>query len=288
MKKLTVTALGTGDAFSAQRYSSCLLLETEATRVLVDCPHPIRKILKESTGGRVDVLDIDAVVVTHLHADHASGLEGFIWFTHFVRSLVSTPASTSADAPAGAHGKAKVIAHPAVLRGLWPMLAPSMSELLVVDDDNRPAHREHLEAHDLIDAVPLDDDGVVVGDLHLRPRITVHHIPTTALQVSAVGTAGSSSPSSPSSSSPSPSSLLLGYSADTAFDPALIAWLDEAPRIIHETNFGAHTPYEKLAALPSSLRAKMSLIHWSDFFDVDASVIPVLKDGDSFTVDIPD
>ena len=80
---MKVTALGTGDAFSADRYSSCLLVEAGDTRLLVDCPHPIRKILKESTRGRVDVGDIDGLILTHLHADHASGVEGFAWFCRF-------------------------------------------------------------------------------------------------------------------------------------------------------------------------------------------------------------
>ena len=51
----------------------------------------------------------------------------------------------------------------------------------------------------------------------------------------------------------------LGYSADTAFDPALLSWLSEADLIVHETNLGPiHTPYEKLASLPSDLRGKMN------------------------------
>jgi ribonuclease BN (tRNA processing enzyme) len=203
-----VTALGTGDAFSADRYSSCLLIETGTSRVLVDCPHPIRKVLKESTGGRVDVGDIDAVILTHLHADHASGVEGFAWFCRFV---LGRPM--------------RLFAHEAVLAGLSTQHA------------------------------------VTVGGLQVSARLTAHHIPTTALFFDD----GSSQ---------------LGYSADTAFDPELIAWLARADVVIHETNFGAHTPYAKLAALPEATRRKLHLIHWPDGFDAAASTIPVLHDGD--------
>ena len=62
----------------------------------------------------------------------------------------------------------------------------------------------------------------------------------------------------------------FGYSADTAFDEDLLAWLDVADVVFHETNFGAHTPYANLAALPQPLRDKLRLIHWPDGFDVEA------------------
>lgn len=65
----------------------------------------------------------------------------------------------------------------------------------------------------------------------------------------------------------------LGYSADTAFDPTRIDWLSEADVVIHETNLGVHTPYEKLVALPQELRERMRLVHYPDDFDVENSVI---------------
>ena len=43
-----VTALGVGDAFSARWYSTCLLVTAGENRLLIDCPHPIRKVLAES------------------------------------------------------------------------------------------------------------------------------------------------------------------------------------------------------------------------------------------------
>ena len=81
---------------------------------------------------------------------------------------------------------------------------------------------------------------------------------------------------------------MLGYSADTAYDPTLIEWLDDADLIVHETttmiHTGVHTPYEKLAALPESLRSKMRLTHYPDDFDVNASVIEPLRQGRIYEV----
>ncbi len=242
---MKITALGTGDAFSADRYSSCLLVEEGDTRLLIDCPHPIRKILKESTKGRVDVGDIDALILTHLHADHASGVEGFAWFCRFAL-----------------HKKARICAHPGVLEHLWGQVQGSMSELLHVDDDNKPHHRSRLEADDVFDTVPLTSS-MKIGVFDVESRLTIHHIPTTALFFRGQRDT-------------------FGYSADTAFDPELIAWLARGDVVAHETNFGAHTPYAKLRDLPAELRKKMRLIHWPDGFDIDHDgAIAVLHDGDT-------
>ena len=247
---MRVTALGTGDAFSADRYSSCLLVEDGVTRLLVDCPHPIRKILKESTKARVDVGDIDGLVLTHLHADHASGVEGYAWFCRFALQK-----------------KAKIYAHPAVLEALWGQLQASMSELLHVDEHNKPHHRSRLDAGDVFELVPLTA-AMDIGSFSVESRLTIHHIPTTALRFTSIADGTQKS---------------LGYSADTAYDDDLIAWLLQSDLVVHETNWGAHTPYAKLAVLPAAARQKMRLIHWPDEFDGvfgGGDAIARLVDGD--------
>lgn len=246
MSALSFVALGVGDAFSARWYSSCLLVETRGARLLVDCPHPIRKILRESTGGRVDVGDIDAVVLTHLHADHASGLEGFGYFSHFALGR-----------------RAKLLAHPSVTARLWDgHLAAGMEQLLPVDGQ-RP---DPKGLDDYFEIVPLDlERAVNLGPFRIECRPTIHHVPTTALRIAAAG-------------------RTLGYSADTAFDESLIAWLSAADLVVHETNLGVHTPYERLAALPAELRARMRLIHYPDSFDLATSEIEPLAQGEQYAV----
>jgi hypothetical protein len=73
---LDLLALGVGDAFSAVHYSTCLALRAEGRWLLVDCPHPIRKMMREASlrgGIELDIDGVEAVALTHLHADHASG-----------------------------------------------------------------------------------------------------------------------------------------------------------------------------------------------------------------------
>src|SRR3954469_24711069 len=105
MSGLRVVVLGVGDAFSALSYSSCLALEADGSWLLIDCPHPIRKILRESTaslGEPLDAAQLRGVVLTHLHADHCCGLEGLGYFGYYA---LKRPIP--------------LLAHPLVLEKLW-------------------------------------------------------------------------------------------------------------------------------------------------------------------------
>lgn len=241
---MELVSLGVGDAFTARYWSTCAVVEAGGRRLLIDCPHPIRRVL---AGAGLDVGDLDAVVITHNHADHVSGLEGLLFFAWFVLRR-----------------KLTLVAHPEVLEDLWNgHLRAGMCRLL-----DPVTHRSHEHVlTDYAELVELDEQGAAsVGPFGLRCRRTVHHVPTFALRIEAEGTS-------------------LGWSADTAFDPSLIAWLAKADRVVHETNLGAHTPYKKLASLPEDLRRKMWLVHYTDQFDTTSSVIEPLREGQRYVID---
>lgn len=249
MSGLSFVPLGVGDAFTAIHFSSSMVVECDESQLLVDCPHPIRRMLRDASlaSGRELVAEkLAGVVITHLHADHASGLEGLAYWFHFV-----------------AGRRLPVLAHPAVASRLWEgHLAAGMEAILPSPDAS--CIEKHLS--DWIEVVPLDEARpVAFGPFAIECRRTIHHVPTTALRIRAAG-------------------RCLAHSADTAFDPALLAWLDEGDLIVHETNHGVHTPYEKLAALPEAMRVKMRLNHYPDEFDAAESVIEALREGDVYDV----
>ena len=220
--------LGVGDAFSALHYTSCCLLESGGEWLLLDCPHPIRKILREGTlralDRPLDVGDLAGVALTHLHADHSSGLEGLGFYAHFAL-----------------HRRMPLLVHPDVAARLWERLAAGMERLL--DPDGRES-RQTLDTY--FEVVPLDEARAVrLGPFEVECRKTWHHIPTTALRVRAGG-------------------RTIAHSADTRFDPPLIDWLLEADLALHETGPGIHTPLEDLEGLPAEKRARMRLIHYPD------------------------
>jgi ribonuclease BN (tRNA processing enzyme) len=247
MPSLQFVALGVGDAFSAKYYSSCLALSYDNQVLLVDCPHPIRKMLREAN--QVSPLPINeanilGVALTHLHADHCSGLEGWGYFSFFILRK-----------------KAALLCHPQIKKRLWEGCLAAGMEQLILDGQS---HSHQLT--DYFDYQALDlDKSISIGPFTIECRKTIHHIPTTAFRISA----GNRS---------------LGYSADTSYDESLLKWLDKTDVIVHETNYGIHTPYEKLAALPARTRSKMRLIHYPDDFDRDASVIEALKQGQLYEV----
>ncbi len=245
---LSFLAVGVGDAFSALSYSACLAIEAkgpdgEVNRLLIDCAHPVRKALREATLERekpLDIGDFDALLLTHLHADHASGLEGWGFFHRFALGR-----------------QAKVLTHPQVKRDLWSSLSPSMGVLI------ERGVRQPKELETYFDVETFTDE-IAVGPFRIECRTTWHHIPTIALRVHAYGRS-------------------LGYSADTAFDPALIEWLAKCDHVVHETNFGgAHTDYASLRELDPEIRKKMSLIAYPDGFE--SKEIALLRQGEQMEV----
>jgi ribonuclease BN (tRNA processing enzyme) len=203
-----------------------------------------RGVLKDASnaaGISLSLSDIGHVLITHVHGDHMNGLEGVAFYKHFVD-----------------HERLKLVTAPEVRENIWDQrLKASMSVLW-----NGSEHRT-LGFDDYFEHVPLSwTHAIKVGPFSIRACRTIHHVPTSALFIEAAG-------------------RTLGYSADTAFDPGLITFLEPADLIIHETNFGpAHTPYASLAALPAELRAKMRLIHYADGFDTASSVISPLQQGE--------
>jgi ribonuclease BN (tRNA processing enzyme) len=253
MSDLRLVPLGVGEAFSALHYTTSLLLEADDARLLIDCPHPIRKMMREASnasGMPIDIDRIHATVITHLHADHSSGLEDFGFYSYFVLRR-----------------RAHLVMHPAVAARLWEGHLAAGMEQISLRDDGPTSHR-HLD--DYFDITPLDEARKVhVGPFDIECRRTIHSVPTTALRIQA-------------------GDRTLGFSADSAFDPTLIDWLAPADLIVHEVTFGEHTglhtPYSKLAALPEALRSKMRLIHYPDAFDLAASVIEPLYQGRCYAV----
>lgn len=241
---MKLTVLGVGDAFSARFYSSSMLIETEASTILIDCPHPIRKMLREATHGRVDIPDIDAIVLTHLHADHCSGLEGFAYFTLFALKR-----------------KTKLLLHPSVNKRLWDGSLAAGMESLILDGQKRS-----MSFDDYFETESLKlDGGVRFGDIDIECRHTYHHIPTTALRLCG-----------PQRS--------LGFSADTRYDSELVSWLSEADVVLHETNLGIHTDFKALEALPPVQKDKLWVYHYTDAFYEAEHGLKMLEQGQQYRV----
>jgi ribonuclease BN (tRNA processing enzyme) len=250
MAGLRLLPLGVGNAFSALSYSTCLALEADGCWLLIDCPHPVRKMMREasaSAGVDLDVAAVHAVAVTHLHADHVSGLEDLAFYNHFLLDR-----------------KARLVAHPSVSEHLWSKTLSGGMQW------SKPESRTAMIEHCFEDFFVLDEvterKSVSTGPFTISVHPGMHTLPTTAIFVEAAG-------------------RKFGYSADTAYDPPLIDWLSRADLVVHEANGGyPHTPYERLAALPAELRKKMLAVHYPDGFDPPGREVELLRQGQSYWV----
>ena len=80
---VTVQFLGSGDAFgSGGRLQACISVRSEAMQLLLDIGASSLTALRHQ---KVDPNSIDAIAVTHLHADHYGGLPFFILDAQFRR-----------------------------------------------------------------------------------------------------------------------------------------------------------------------------------------------------------
>lgn len=95
---MKVRFLGSGDAFgSGGRFQTCILLESSATQLLVDCG--ASSLIAMRRFG-VDPLTIDTVILSHLHGDHFGGVPFLILDGQFTRRtrplVVAGPAGVEA------------------------------------------------------------------------------------------------------------------------------------------------------------------------------------------------
>lgn len=237
-----IVITGSGDAFSARHYGSSSVAIGPGGPLLIDCPDPIHRALREAS--RISGIPLEAsaildVIITHLHGDHVNGLEAF-GFTHWLlrRSDPSRP-------------RPRVHAIAPVMDRLWSRLAPAM------DQRGTVTLEEYFEPLLLVPGTPA-----TVAGIQVDCRVTTHMIPTIGLRLRHRGAS-------------------VGWSGDTGFERAHVDWLAECGTIVHETSPPPfHTPIGDLLALPEAVRAKIRLIHAPDDFDPASCPLPLLQEGD--------
>jgi ribonuclease BN (tRNA processing enzyme) len=249
---LRAVIVGVGSALATRRYGASAVILAPQGLLMIDSPDSVLHALRrasEVSGIDLAPLRINDILLTHLHGDHANGLEAIAWTHWLARQDERTSASPPARRPR-IHTIAPVAAR------LWEKLAPSL------DQGGSLTLHDYFDVRVLVPGSPASICGATVvcreGD---------HGIPCIGFRI-AVGDSE------------------LGWSGDTRFDRAHVEWLAEADLMVHETTESSvHTPLAALNALPAALRRRMRLMHLEDQFDPAATDIACLEEGQVLEVE---
>ncbi len=243
-QRLYVIPLGVGNAFTRVFYNSSLLVVAGGRVVLIDCPSPLRRVLHEASkksGIDIELEHIDHAILTHLHADHAGGLEEFAYYKQYIAKQ-SRP-------------------HLYLLEELiGPLWENRLKAAMGGTESDPKSLATWFQAHRWTEGQRFrlaESD----PDLEFEVRRTRHSVPCIGLKIHY-------------------GMYTFGYSGDTEFDQDHIDFLSGCDFIVHEAGGPRnHTALSELQSLPKETRAKMALIHVPDDFRYFESDMPVLSEG---------
>lgn len=228
---MTFTFLGTGSAFTLNNYHSNMLLEVDGKRLLIDCGGDARFALRDQN---VSSAQIDALYVSHLHADHIGGIEWLALTTYF---------NPAADRP-------KLFINEKLAEELWQnSLKGGLGTL-----QNQITHLEtYFDVHHI-----GRNEGFEFAGIHLQTVQTVHY--TDGYEI--VPSYGLLFPTS--------NGRQVFLTTDTQFTPGhLRSFYESADVVFHDcetspNKSGIHAHYDELKTLSPQVRGKMWLYHYQD------------------------
>jgi ribonuclease BN (tRNA processing enzyme) len=226
---------GVGAAFSSSNlYQSNVVLEQNGKRLLIDCGGDIRFSLSEMG---LASKDIDAIFITHTHADHIGGVEYFAFSTFFDPSCKE---------------KIKLFGNSKVLSDLWNYsLKGGLRSIQGMDEANLSTY---------FDVMPCKINKSFEWEgIKFRPIQTVHIMSGTRIM-----------PNYGLFMEELDSGVKAFFTGDTQFTPSQIEdFYNMADIIFHDCEVapfpsGVHAHYKFLKTLPEETKKKMVLYHYQD------------------------
>ncbi len=247
--------LGSGSAFTplTENFQSNMIIKSANKYLLIDCGSDARHSVA-AVG--LTHQDIDSVYISHLHADHVGGLEWLAFTNRFGRSPKKT----------------KLYTHPSLVDRLWNNV---LSGGLQSIEGNRPACLA-----DFYQIMPIKEDTFIWEDIVFKLIKTVHTCNGSEL-----------SPSYGLYITTAKKSIFI--TTDTRFEPTHYDdYFLKADLIFHDCDTASypspvHAHFSELIKLPSSIKSKMWLYHYSSSKGIDPTAFGFLgfvKRGQEFVI----
>ncbi len=235
--KMKLTFIGVGGAFTTKYYNSNMVLQVGDKRMLIDCGSDARHAMNDLGWTHKD---LDAVYISHLHADHAGGMEWLCLKTYF------DPTFTDAS---GAKRKLDLFMRSSLQTGLWDMLKAGCCLTNI-----KAGLRSFFNLKSCPKNKPFEFNGVSFKTVQ-----TVHYVDDAEI-VPSFGLFWTA-----------PNGKKIFLTTDTQFSPSSIqTFYNAADIIFHDCETtpgfktGVHAHYEDMKTLPPNLKSRMWLYHYYD------------------------
>lgn len=236
MKEVIAYTFGYHDMFSvgAGGLENLTVLEIDGKTIAIEAPAHITATLPniKALRSESEVTKVDALIITHIDADHVAGFDSLIWHKVF-----------------GENSKLLLITHPDIARQLWQRIKTAF-ETDRIDMRTKRQLEDYVELIELKlgKTIKIEKLGIEIETF----KRSTKHAPflSIAFRILAEGIP------------------ILGYSGDTSFDQELIGFLAKSGdhSIIHEAGSykkgsKAHTDIEELLTLPIKIQKRLYLNH---------------------------
>lgn len=236
-----IIALGTGSAFTMKNYQTNYIINRNEKFLLIDCGTDVRFSLNaQGLGAR----DIDAVYISHAHADHIGGME-YLGFTRYFGRRAAEKLGAPNPAPLP-----QLFCEREMVRSLWDRsLSGGMLGLEGIDATLDTFFR----------VSPVDRNGHFEWEGLKFDIVQSVHVSAKYSIVDSFGLMFTDD-----------DGTRIFITTDVQFAPetSMKAYYEEADLIIHdcETAFvsGVHAHYDQLCTLSDKIKKKMLLTHYND------------------------